>query len=281
MGSDGKQGLSSTGILWLVLLGAGALFLREVPWQGSRPVGVEMKRYAKAAYQDVDARLWQDPMGAVAQAREEQRKRDASDAKSKDATGAAGRCSPRIRSLAVGAVLRQRDPPSQEQGCAGHRRDGLGRSLSRADRFRRRARYAILAGLNETGFVPEDEEHLGYFFPDTRERANPAEKPLPEFIAYEWLVPAEAEPAGHAAARAFGDAPCEESVLVLWLDEDSFGDNPNDKVQSVAARSLLECAIGEGKAGPPTMVDRTRSSSSSGRRRPGRCNHDRQAWRRR
>ena len=85
--------------------------------------------------------------------------------------------------------------------------------------------------------MPEDEEHLGYIVPDhSRDVLNPAEKPLPEFIAYEWLVPAEAEPAGQHAARAFGQAPREESVLVLWLDEDSFGDNPNDKIAVASPR---------------------------------------------
>jgi hypothetical protein len=242
MGNDGKQpGLSSSGILWLVLLGAGALFLREVPWQGSRPAGVEQKRYAKAAYQDVDARLWQDPMGAVAQAREEERKRDANDTKAKGSSERpeeARRGSDHVPS-ALFCAKDDRHRKNKDVLVIGAMVSGA--PYPERTEFRRRARYAILAGLNETGFVPEDEEHLGYIVPDrSRDALNPAEKPLPEFIAYEWLAPAEANLPGQRAARAFGHSPREESVLVLWLDEDSFGDNPNDKIQSVAD-SLLIC----------------------------------------
>jgi hypothetical protein len=275
MGNDGKQpGLSSTGILWLVLLGAGALFLREVPWQGSRPAGVELKRYTKAAYQDVDARLWQDPMGAVAQAREEERKREASDSKlgavaqareeerKREASDSKSKAAPerpedsrRGASHVPSALFCAREDDRHRKSKDMLDKDVLvigamvsGAPYPERTEFRRRARYAILAGLNQAGFVPEDEEHLGYIHPErSREAGNPAEKPLPEFIAYEWLVPVEANLPGHAA-RAFARSRREESVLVLWLDEDSFGDNPNDKIQSVAA-SLLMCP-GKDGTGP-------------------------------
>jgi hypothetical protein len=233
MGNDGKQpGLSSTGILWLVLLGAGALFLREVPWQGSRPAVPEVKPYVRSAYQDVDARLWQDPMGAVSRAREEARNRQSIDAKSEGAAPS---------HAASGLLCAADDPRRKDKEVLVIGAMVSGAPYPERVEFRRRARYAILAGLNETGFVPADEEHLGYFLPKQQATPKPSEKPLPEFIAYEWLVPTESNLPGHSTVGTSPVAAKEQNVLLLWLDEDLFGDDPKAKVERVAASLTERC----------------------------------------
>src|SRR5262245_43126386 len=68
-------GPSSSGIIAVVMLTAGILFIREVPLETTR-LPVNEPRIRQGGGQDVDARLWQDPFGAVARAREEAYKRD-------------------------------------------------------------------------------------------------------------------------------------------------------------------------------------------------------------
>jgi hypothetical protein len=252
MGNDGKPGLTSTGLLWLVLLGAGALFMRDVPWHGSRPAATEVKRYARATYQDVDARLWQDPMGVVAQAREDLRKREAAEPKATAAPERAGESRNRGSSRLPSALFCDGDAsPDKDVLVIGAMVSGA--PYPERAEFRRRARYAVLAGLNETGLVPADEEHLGYIVPDhSRATAHPTEKPLPDFIAYEWLVSAEANLPGRAAPAGGARSHRSERVLVLWLDEDLFGDNPKAKIESVA-ESMLVCP-GNGN-GPARKID--------------------------
>jgi hypothetical protein len=81
---------------------------------------------------------------------------------------------------------------------------------------RRRTRYAVLSGLERTGFVPEDAHHLGYFRPQ-----DPTLR-LPEVVPYEWF------------ARAATDQPTRH-VLVLWVNEDALGGNPLRKLSSLVA----------------------------------------------
>jgi hypothetical protein len=257
MGNDGKQpGLSSTGILWLVLLGAGALFLREVPWQGSRPAGVELKRYTKAAYQDVDARLWQDPMGAVAQAREGN-KREGERFQVESSAGAAGRCAPRSQSRRRRCFVQATTTVTTRTRTCSSSAMVSGAPI-RADRVPARARYAILAGLIETGFVPEDEEHLGYIFPITPREASIRRKSPCRFIAYEWLVPVEADtcpgtPLEHSVVSDAG------SVLMLWLDEDSFGDSERQDRRSQPSACARAMSGSPPKKGAELAVRRPRT----------------------
>ena len=69
--SHGSGGLSGNLILAALLLGGGAFVLHEVPLECTRPPADEPSVGQRFSDQDVDARLWQDPLGAVARAREE------------------------------------------------------------------------------------------------------------------------------------------------------------------------------------------------------------------
>ena len=242
MADDGKKsesGLPSGGIFWLVLLGAGALFLRQVPWEGTRPVVPEIRPYSYAAVQDVDARLWQDPIGAVARGREAMQRRMAASAAQKSANP-----QPRHTAADVADSLQARRCKPTDVLVLGVMVGGG--PYPELVEARRRARYAILAGLNETGFVPEDEEHLGYFEPNFP-NSPPGKETirLPEFIAYEWMVTNESAPSAsprRGIEGSPGSGRVGQNVLVLWLDEDIFGRDTRAQIAAIAATLDKPCA---------------------------------------
>jgi hypothetical protein len=67
----GGSALSGNGMVAVLVLAAGAFVLHETPFQGTRPAANESRIDQRFAEQDVDARLWQDPFGAVERGREE------------------------------------------------------------------------------------------------------------------------------------------------------------------------------------------------------------------
>ena len=69
--NPGLSALSGNGLVAVLLLAVGALVIREVPREGARPAANEPKIEQRFAAQDIDARLWQDPFGAVMRARDE------------------------------------------------------------------------------------------------------------------------------------------------------------------------------------------------------------------
>lgn len=73
---SGSGGLSGNGIAAVVLLAAGVLFVREVPLQTTRLPVNEPRLEQRYSLQDIDARLWQDPFGAIVRARAEAAKND-------------------------------------------------------------------------------------------------------------------------------------------------------------------------------------------------------------
>jgi hypothetical protein len=72
MADDSKQAAASigrNGFIWLLALAAGTYFLaRQVPLEATRPPASEKFLPEHHGAQNVSARLWQDPFGAVAEA---------------------------------------------------------------------------------------------------------------------------------------------------------------------------------------------------------------------
>ncbi|SFM16323.1 hypothetical protein [Variovorax sp. OV329] len=251
--SKSGGGPSSSGIIAVVMLTAGVLFIREVPLETTR-LPVNEPRIQQGVAQDVDARLWQDPFGAVAKAREEARKRDAEQAAQADAKRSPEALANEIgqqiarsgRLVEVLAVMLPGGPYS----------DNL--------ETRRRVRYAVLAGLNASRLAPVDAEHLAYFFPEPKPSKEPAkEKPvgkgatataaatrasraaaapeprpgppaqlvgrLPEIVPYEWFEPT---PSG----RGRLGAETQPLVLVMWVDGDAMASRPLASMYSLIGK---------------------------------------------
>jgi hypothetical protein len=81
-----------------------------------------------------------------------------------------------------------------------------GAPYSEDHEYRRRLRYAVLAGLHRQHFVPRDPEHLGFFWPSAVIRSQIK---LPEVVPFE-------------AFRGENGRP----ALLFWFDEDVLGTSP-------------------------------------------------------
>ena len=201
-----SSGMPGSAVIAMLVLGAGALFLREAPFEGTRPAANEPRVEQHFARQDVDARLWQDPIGAIERSRERAiQKLGAAAARKSEAERS-------DRDLAA-TIAAKRDQGVPEVVVLAVML--AGGPYAEYVESRRRTRYAVLAGLNAGNFTPVDTEHLGYFLPSNN---NARPRALPETVPYEWFEPAPARP-GAAA-------PEQRHLLVLWVDADAFYDRP-------------------------------------------------------
>jgi hypothetical protein len=227
-----SMGLMGNGWVAAVLLAAGALALREQPLQGTRPAANEPRIEQRFAVQDIDARLWQDPFGAVMRARDERERKSPKEEQQKT-----------DRQLHSAAALAQeiarRQSALPPAGVAATQRKVLvlavmvsGGPYAEYVESRRRTRYAVLAGLNAADYAPEDTEHLGYFLPEGNER--PPYR-LPEAVPYEWFQPLP----GRQQDRV------SQPVLVLWLDNGAFYGRPLEHLRQLGLQ--LDPALAQGK----------------------------------
>lgn len=206
---SGAGGLSGNGLIAVLLLATGALFVREIPLETHRPPAGDQRMEQHFSLQDIDARLWQDPFGAVAKGRAEARKK--------------------MPPKTAEDEAQQRSAEKLAEAVRG--REGVeilavmlgGGPYSDSVESRRRTRYAVLAGLNVSGYAPVDNEHLGYFIPPP---ASSAMTRLQEAVPYEWF-----EPAADMRPRE-GDRP-RPAVLVMWLQSEAFADHPLQRMKDL------------------------------------------------
>jgi len=201
--SSSPLGLPPTVWIALVVGLAGVFAAKHQPFQEVRPVdsNVAAYRHTPSEDQDIEAREWQDPFSAVAIAR---------------------RGHPSAELSGADAGPRDLTPHTIERlaakiPAAGNRVLILGAMLPGAPyandiETRRRMRYAILAGLFNSGFVSENSEHIGYLTlpPFNKETAQ-----VQDVAAYEWFK-SESTTAGTPPTQA----------LLLWLDQDAFRESP-------------------------------------------------------
>ena len=215
-GSKGAAGVPwAQGIILALLLGVGSLFIADAPYVSDRRGDSPPRTDQRFDDQDVDARLWQDPLGAV------QRARDAEPSAGTRAPATAGAAS---AEAPIHAAARLRDAITAKAA------DGnaivlavmlRGGPYSEFVEQRRRTRYAVLAGLGEMGYAAADSDHLGWI---ARPEGSPAARQLPQAIPYEWLTVVP----DRAAREAL------DHVLVLWLDDRAFTSAPVARVSALA-----------------------------------------------
>lgn len=206
-------GFPGGGLFMIALLAVGALVITKPMLESSRPAISEPHFERRETSQDIEARLWQDPLGAVAKARERAQK------------SPNGKKDEEIHS-----EQRFTDELQRQARLAG---DGgvfvvavmlFGGPYAEQVESRRRMRYAVLAGLQARGYVPSDNEHLGYFYPYSGAGAKYG---LPEIVPFESF---EREPSS-TSKRCSG---CR--LVVLWLDSSPFSDRPLRAMAELAAR---------------------------------------------
>ncbi|WGJ14839.1 hypothetical protein QEV83_00505 [Methylocapsa sp. D3K7] len=222
MADDSKPGtnLASSGIVVAALVATGAYFFqREAPLLDSRPprTNASIEQLARAQNQTIDARLWQDPLSAVAKAIDKSELRKL-ETQCKQHPDSDSRCKPpfvkhaemvaeRLTLLAKG---RQHEEQSEALVLGVM---VLGAPYPEDDEQRRRTRYSVLAGLERAGFVPKDARHIGYFlWPRTNEDAP--------VVPYEWFQP-----------RGFADPT--QDILVMWLNEADLQGQPLARLSSL------------------------------------------------
>jgi hypothetical protein len=225
----------------------GIFALKQYPFQDPRPPDLWVPEYSHTATedQDVEARLWQDPLGAVETARK------VDDAQSAAVLAQAAKAVQPVVAMSVCSTILAEDasktqkPPSIQPVSNVHSARHLCKSIAQkqsgsssvlvvgaivsgapyaADiETRRRARYAVLAGLYRSGYMPLNNQHVGYvhlaeFYKDPT-RAN-------DLAAFEWFV-SEIEADPQRSLRP-------SYVLLLWLDQDGFRVNPIQQFSTIA-----------------------------------------------
>ena len=247
--------IGGNGFIWILLVAAGTYFVaqQQVPLQGSRPASTERR----VGEQLVDARLWQDPFTAVADYLAK-----SPSLKPENCDGHNGRYKD------IETYCR---PPATGQASEKATPDALPNltlvvSVSGAPYWedqeaRRRKRYAVLAGLNAEGFVPDDPQHIGFFWPDPGvpipaspsaeltasppsllplylSTAPPPSVTLPKTIPYEWFRPNPEHVKGTTSEAV--EAKKGYRILLLWFDEDALAANAPGTTHAAPLRQFAK-----------------------------------------
>ena len=205
------------GTLLPVLAALAGVISQFKPLVSTRPVAPSQKAIPVTAEQDVDARLWQDPI-AVAQKQEALLDAEAKAGRSirHDISSLAELLSKRARKfpghVVLLAVMLDAGPYS-EQGES-----------------RLRARQAVLEGLSESGFLPIDGEHIGFVTTSwpPPESVSDASPPVDRALLLPWE---ECE-----AITNPKEARDPQRVVVVWLPAVSFNPDPFRRLAALIDR---------------------------------------------
>ena len=192
------------------------------PLVSNRPPVPSEKAIPVTAKQDVDARLWQDPI-AVAQKQEALL----------DADIKAGRVSedPSARHdiSTLADLLQERAKSFPEHVLLLAVMLDAG-PYSEQGESRLRSRQAVLEGLSESGFVPIDGEHIGFVTTRWAGKASDGSAPLEPALLLPWE---ECEAIDHPQ-RVFPRNT--RRVVVLWLPAVNFNPEPLHRFAALIAR---------------------------------------------
>jgi hypothetical protein len=206
----------------LFIAAAGTYFVvSQAPLEGNRPPTTLKTKIEQSG---VEARLWQDPFAAV------------EDALSRTPALRRENCSPpqpRVTLTAQGIEVVSPDPTPQEN-CKSPLADRRymqpivlvasvpGAPYSEDQEWRRRTRYAIVSGLNAEGFVPDDPQHIKFYWPQQTGDSSDA---LPIFVPFERFTKNENGMVQHA--------------LLLWFNEDVLDNEPLKQFHAFLCRSVF------------------------------------------
>lgn len=206
--------VASGGAVVALLIAAGAYLIhKEAPLEGIRPSAQETVFHGYA-YHDIDARLWQDPFGAV------EKKGNGDPARRACATPGEQVQSNRTKvatSDAPAAPSQAQPPGSEHSNHIDLERDSRsneqmlvlpvmvsGAPYAEDVEFRRRLRYAIVSALAQKHFQPTDAQHIDYYSVCV---TGPDKKSVKMIVPYEWFQ------------RQIESSAESQNVLVLWINE--------------------------------------------------------------
>jgi len=210
------------GVILAMVVGLGSVVLHESPYVSHRQQDDPSRFDQHFSRQDVDARLWQDPIDAVERAREAEPK----------ASGA----------QASGQIGSHSEEDLHDQIARKEGKGGVGVLAvmlrggphSEYVEKRRRTRYAVLAGASAMNFAPRDSDHLGWFY---RPELGLPWRQGPQAIPYEWLDLAPERVSQEKTESADDNKPYLAHLLVLWLDDRLYADgSPVKQLDALAQR---------------------------------------------
>lgn len=199
--------------LSVVALFLSTAYLTQHGFDAWRPTDSDTSKRRQLTYPPVEARLWEDPLGALDRHR---RKLDACAKPGKVADAADDLSLPPASDQATDVTCLSGQPIDEKtfKKSLGLAIDTTlvaamlpGAALVGADEQRRRFRYATLAGLNVAGFVPDDSERMGFLRMRHCESLKGCTQDKPTYIdlAYETLT---------------GSG---QKAVVLWIDDTAVG----------------------------------------------------------
>jgi hypothetical protein len=192
----------------------GGIIAQYRPLISERPAARGEKAVEVMAEQDVDARLWQDPL-VVAQ----KKKAELDAEKLKTKVQPARTLVHEIDALKK--LVQDASTPNGRVLLLAVMMDS-GPYIEQEE-LRLRTRQAVLEGLSESGFVPKDSEHIGFinWIQDTREDN-------------ETLIPWEECKADDNPERVYPRGT--QGAFVLWLPSASFAAHPLERFAALIAR---------------------------------------------
>lgn len=206
--------------IWLpsliVAVVAGTSYLvHQAAYQSSRPAEGGSWSHQMFVPEDVEARLWQDPLFAVNRhlVFEGDHGGSAVQGSHHDREYLAGE----IRQLGERRAKLASPPPDGQRPTPAVTVFAVmvpRAPYSEAGERRRRLRYAVLSGLGRRGWVPQDQEHIHYFETHGLGASTGTKAfELPPFVPYEWLK--HVSVLSGLRAKQASDPP--GRVLVLWV----------------------------------------------------------------
>ena len=179
------------------------------PFHDDRPPGAPLKSQQYEGAQDINARLWEDPLVAV-DALDNTNNKDAAENDSHK-PGQIYKYNPIYKEDQV-TVVAVTLPGSPYQDAA---------------ESRMRWRYAVLSALANQKYNPIDEQHIGYFQASipTKDQSHDNDHKLSTKVAFEWWLQ---------------DKDNTKKVLLLWINESSLGKNPAATLKCILSQTNFD-----------------------------------------
>jgi hypothetical protein len=223
MAADDRAGFPNPIPLMVMLLFAAGVIVPNMPLESGRPGDAEVKTSVQLGRQDVQARLWQDPLAAV----DRHRKVNGGQLTDGHKTAMlAGQIKDKQRVTVLAVMV-------------------FGGAYPQHTEYRRRIRYAVVSALGASAYVPENADGLGYISWTKPKRKDSAtdERESRVTIPYEWF---ERSSDLHRASMTQADG-LREKVLVLWLEDEAFGRHVVDMLSALTkdlCGATQECQFG-------------------------------------
>jgi len=223
--NGGDFPLQSAGVFALVVAVIGLIWTGPAPLIDERPISRMKSDTYIGKIQNVDARLWQDPLGVIL---DELKLNPHIDLSGSVQQG--GKDKPRVVNRKSNrAETNTRTPAELFNKAFEKSQIPTNKYLQLAvmipggpypveEEGRRRKRYAVLSALATLGYTPEEAEHIGYFKTDSSTVSN-----LPEVVPFEFFEKELEKEKGSMRDR----------IVVFWLDDSKFDAEVDERINAI------------------------------------------------